>query len=62
MSNKDIKEEAENLNVGFYEKYGVIDLDGVDGLMATFTGDNAEQEASEWLWMYREHIEQKDKR
>ena len=56
MSNENIKKEAEELNVGFYEKHGIIDLDGIDGLMGTFTGDNAEQDASEWLEMYRGYI------
>lgn len=57
LSNEEIKKEAEELNVGFYANHGIIDLDGVNGLAGTFTGDNAEQEASEWLEMYRGYLE-----
>lgn len=57
MSNEEIKKEAEELNVGFYANHGIIDLDGVNGLAGTFTGDNAKQEASEWLEMYRGYLE-----
>lgn len=53
-----IQQEAQELDVSFYEKHGIIDLDGVDGLMGTFTGDNAEDDASQWLEMYRAHVEQ----
>lgn len=56
LSNEDIKKQAEDLNVGFYEKHGIIDLDGIDGLAGTFTGDTAKQDASEWLEMYRGYI------
>lgn len=57
MSKEDIKQEAEELRVGFYEKHGIIDLDGADGLMGTFTGWSAEKDASEWLGMYRESMQ-----
>lgn len=57
MSNEDIKKQAEDLNVGFYEKHGIIDLDGINGLAATFTGDNAKQEAAEWLETYQGYLE-----
>lgn len=58
MSNiEDIKQAAQELNVGFYENHGIIDLDGVNGLAGTFTGENAEEDAGQWLGMYRAHLE-----
>jgi hypothetical protein len=53
LSLKDIKKEADELEVSFYEKHSIIDLDGKGGLMGTFTGDNAEEDAVKWLDMYR---------
>lgn len=57
MNNEEIKKEAEELNVGFYANHGIIDLDGINGLAGTFTGDNAKQDASQWLEMYRGYLE-----
>jgi hypothetical protein len=57
VSLKEIKQEAEELGVGFYEKHRIIDLDGADGLMGTFTGRSAEKDAKDWLEMYRESMQ-----
>ena len=54
---EDIKQEAEQLGVSFYENHGIIDLDGIDGLMGTFTGNQAEQDAKDWLAMYRASVQ-----
>ena len=53
MDIEGIRQEAQELEVGFYENRGIIDLDGENGLGGTFAGKNAEQEARQWLDMYR---------
>lgn len=57
LSREDIKQEAEELGVSFYEKHGIIDLDGANGLMGTFTGWSADKDAQDWLGMYRRSMQ-----
>lgn len=53
---EDVEQRAEELGFSYYEKHGIIDLDKQGTILGgTFTGDTAEQDASEWLQMHSEY-------